>query len=62
MIRALRQIIGWRGKPEVIRSAHGPENLSETVRRWADEWGIRFEYIQQGKLQLRKVCTTHDAA
>jgi len=51
VIRALRQIIGWRGKPEVIRCDNGPENISETVRRWADEWGIRFEYIQPGKPQ-----------
>lgn len=51
VIRALRQIIGWRGKPEVIRCDNGPENISETVRRWAEEWGIRFEYIQPGKPQ-----------
>ena len=49
MIRALRQIIGWRGKPKIIRCDNGPENISETVRRWAEEWGIRFEYIQPGK-------------
>ena len=51
VIRALRQIIGWRGKPKVIRCDNGPENISETVRRWAEEWGIRFEYIQPGKPQ-----------
>jgi putative transposase len=51
VIRALKQIIGWRGKPEVIRCDNGPENISETIRRWADDWGIRFEYIQPGKPQ-----------
>lgn len=51
VIRALKQIIGWRGKPEVIRCDNGPENISETVRQWAQEWGIRFEYIQPGKPQ-----------
>ena len=51
VIRALKQIIGWRGKPEVIRCDNGPENISETVRQWAREWGIRFEYIQPGKPQ-----------
>ena len=40
LIRALRQIIGWRGKPDVIRCDNGPENFSETVRHWANEWGI----------------------
>jgi putative transposase len=51
VIRALKQIIGWRGKPEVIRCDNGPENISETVQHWAREWGIRFEYIQPGKPQ-----------
>ena len=51
VIRALKQIIDWRGKPEVIRCDNGPENISETVRQWAQEWGIRFEYIQPGKPQ-----------
>jgi threonyl-tRNA synthetase len=51
VIRALKQIIAWRGKPEVIRCDNGPENISETVRHWAKEWGIRFEYIQPGKPQ-----------
>ena len=51
MIRALKQIIAWRGKPETIRCDNGPENISETVKHWAKESGIRFEYIQPGKPQ-----------
>lgn len=51
VIRALKEIIGWRGKPAAIRCDNGPENISETVRQWAREWGIRFEYIQPGKPQ-----------
>lgn len=35
----------------MIRCDNGPENISETVRHWAKEWGIRFEYIQPGKPQ-----------
>ncbi len=35
VIRALKQIIGWRGKTETIRCDNGPENISETVRQWA---------------------------
>jgi putative transposase len=50
-IRALKQIIPWRGKPEVIRCDNGPENISGTVQNWAKEWGIRFEYIQPSKPQ-----------
>jgi putative transposase len=51
MIRALQQIISWRGKPQVIRCDNGPENLSGVFQTWAKEWGIRFEYIQPGKPQ-----------
>ena len=42
--------MAWQARG-VIRCDNGPENISETVRRWADEWGIRFEYIQPGKPQ-----------
>ena len=51
VIRALKQIIAWRGKPDTIRCDNGPENISETVQEWAKKWGIRFEYIQPGKPQ-----------
>ena len=51
VIRALKQIISWRGKPQVIRCDNGPENISGTIQNWAKEWGIRFEYIQPGKPQ-----------
>jgi putative transposase len=51
VIRALKQIISWRGKPRVIRCDNGPENISGTIQNWAKEWGIRFEYIQPGKPQ-----------
>lgn len=51
VIRALKQIIAWRGKLQVIRCDNGPENISATIQRWAQQWGIRFEYIQPGKTQ-----------
>ena len=51
VIRALNQIISWRGKPQVIRCDNGPENISTTIQNWAKEWGIGFEYIQPGKPQ-----------
>ena len=46
VIRALRQIIWWRGKPQVIRCDNGPENIRGTMQAWAKEWGIQIEYIQ----------------
>ena len=51
VIRAVKQIIYWRGKPLVIRCDNGPENITGTIQNWAKEWGIRFEYIQPGNPQ-----------
>jgi len=51
VIRSLMQIISWRGKPQVIRCDNGPENISGKIQTWAQECGIRFEYIQPGKPQ-----------
>jgi putative transposase len=51
VIRALKQIIAWRGKPQVIRCDNGPEYISATIQSWAKAWGIKLEYIQPGKPQ-----------
>ena len=51
VIRELKQIISWRGKPEVIRCDNGPEYISAAIQAWALEWGIRLEYIQPGNPQ-----------
>ena len=51
LIRALEQIISWRGKPRVIRCDNGPENVSGAVQTWANKHGIRIEYIQPGQPQ-----------
>jgi len=51
VIRELKQIISWRGKPAVIRCDNGPEYISAAIQTWAQEWGIRLEYIQPGNPQ-----------
>ncbi len=51
VIRALTQIIEWRGKPLAIRCDNGPENISAAIQNWASQTGIRLEYIQPGKPQ-----------
>jgi putative transposase len=51
VIRELRQIIQWRGKPSVIRCDNGPEYISHKLQEWACEMGIRIEYIQPGNPQ-----------
>ena len=51
VIRALDQIIEWRGKPKAIRCDNGPEYLSGALQEWSARRGIRIEYIQPGKPQ-----------
>ena len=49
VIRALEQIIEWRGKPAAIRCDNGPENISGLVQNWAEKRQIKMDYIQPGK-------------
>jgi putative transposase len=51
VIRALKQIIEWRGRPNSIRCDNGPENISAAIQTWAEQSGIAFQYIQPGKPQ-----------
>ena len=51
VIRALDQIIEWRGRPMMIRCDNGPEYLSHALQTWAAQRGIRLQYIQPGKPQ-----------
>jgi putative transposase len=51
VIRSLEQIIEWRGKPATLRCDNGPEYISNTLRDWTEQHGIRLEHIQPGKPQ-----------
>ena len=51
VIRALDQIIEWRGSPKAIRCDNGPEYLSAALQEWSARKGIRIDYIQPGKPQ-----------
>lgn len=51
VIRALDQIIEWRGQPQTLRCDNGPEYISELLKLWAQTRGIRLEFIQPGKPQ-----------
>jgi putative transposase len=37
VVRALNQIIEWRGKPQQIRCDNGPEYISKLLEQWADK-------------------------
>ena len=51
VIRALDQIIEWRGTPLTVRCDNGPEYVSTALTTWAEKRGIHLEYIQPGKPQ-----------
>jgi len=51
VIRALDNIIEWRGKPKVIRGNNGPEYISGLLTAWAEKHGVRLEYIEPGNPQ-----------
>lgn len=51
VVRALEQIIEWRGAPKRIRCDNGPEYISATVQQWAKDNGIQLDFIQPGQPQ-----------
>lgn len=51
VVRALDQVIEWRGKHRAIRSDNGPEYISSKLVLWAEKHGIRLEHIQPGNPQ-----------
>jgi len=51
VIRALEQIIEWRGKPNALRCDNGPEYISQKLKDWAHSKGITILYIQPGNPQ-----------
>ena len=51
VIRALNQVIEWRGTPEKIRCDNGPEYISHQLTSWAKTREITLEFIQPGNPQ-----------
>lgn len=49
IIRALEQIIEWRGAPKAIRSDNGSEMCSAEFQTWAAKRRIQLLFIQPGK-------------
>jgi putative transposase len=49
VVRVLKRIIAWRGKPKVIRVDNGPEFTSKDFELWCREQGIIIQYIQPGR-------------
>lgn len=51
VIRALDQIIEWRGKPDSIRCDNGPEYISNILKEWAENRSIKLLFIEPGNPQ-----------
>jgi putative transposase len=51
VIRSLKQLIRWRGKPLIMRLDEGPEFISQAIKQWACDSGIHLQYIQPGNPQ-----------
>jgi putative transposase len=51
VVRALDQVIEWRGKPTQIRCDNGPEYISGLLASWAESRCIQLEFIQPGNPQ-----------
>jgi len=51
VIRALDQVIEWRGKPKQISCDNGPEYISDLLASWAENNGIELAFIQPGNPQ-----------
>ena len=51
VIKALNQVIEWRGSPKAIRCDNGPEYISKLLGDWATERGIVLWFIQPGNPQ-----------
>jgi putative transposase len=49
VIRALEQVIEWRGRPDAIRLDNGPEYIAQALVDWANEYRTTLLYIQPGK-------------
>lgn len=49
VIRELNQIAEVRGYPKKLRLDNGPEFISKLMTEWADEHGVKLEFIQPGK-------------
>jgi transposase InsO family protein len=49
--RTPEQIIEWRGKPAAIRCDNGPEYTSHELINWAEDNGIKLNFIQPGNPQ-----------
>ena len=49
VIRVMKEVIFFRGKPQSVRVDNGPEFISKVFTNWCEFKGIKIKYIQPGK-------------
>lgn len=49
VIRVLDRIAAYRGYPKRLRQDNGPEFISKTLALWAEEHGVKLDFIKPGK-------------
>ena len=49
VIRALEQVVAWRGQPKALRLDNGPEYIAERFMAWCTERTLEVRHIQPGK-------------
>jgi len=49
VIRQLKELIDWRGKPLFLRVDNGPEFIASALKNWCDDNDIDLKFIQKGK-------------
>lgn len=49
VIRVLDRIAAYRGYPKKIRQDNGPEIISHKLELWAEQHGIKLDFIEKGK-------------
>lgn len=49
IIRVLDRVAAYRGYPKAIRQDNGPEFISQALEFWAEEHGVKLDFIKPGK-------------
>jgi len=49
VVKMLKRVIEWRGKPQEIRSDNGPEFIAKVFEDFCENSGINHLFIQKGK-------------
>jgi putative transposase len=55
VIRALEQVVAWRGYPKALRLDNGPEFIAERFMAWCAERTIAVRHIQPGNPDQKAV-------